>query len=69
MSLNAFALNGSLKSSSEASSTDKLIGEALTALERIDAFLGEADPDGRMVSLDRVAAHLARLLADQPYPG
>ena len=119
MSLSAFALNCSLKSSTEASSTDKLIGEVLTALEthgvssagtvrvtdrdvrpgvssdegegdewpglrqqildadifvlgtpiwmghpsslaqrvleRLDAFLGETDPDGRMVSLDRVA--------------
>ena len=119
MSLSAFALNCSLKSSSEASSTDKLIGEVLAALEthgvssagtarvadrdvspgvssdegegdewpglrqqildadifvlgtpiwmghpsslaqrvleRLDAFLGETDPNGRMVSLDRVA--------------
>jgi multimeric flavodoxin WrbA len=118
-SLSAFALNCSLKSSAEASSTDKIIGEVLSALEshgvsssgtvrvadrnirpgvtsdegagdewpevrqqildadifvlgtpiwmghpsshaqrvleRLDAFLGETDPDGRMVSLDRVA--------------
>lgn len=119
MSLSAFALNCSLKSSTEASSTDKLIGEVLAALavhdvssagtvrvadrdirpgvtsdegdgdewpalreqilgadifvlgtpiwmghpsshaqrvlERLDAFLGETDPEGRMVSVDRVA--------------
>ena len=118
-SLSAFALNCSLKSSAEVSSTDKIIGEVLSALEshgvsssgtvrvadrnirpgvtsdegdgdewpqvrqqildadifvlgtpiwmghpsshaqrvleRLDAFLGETDPDGRMVSLDRVA--------------
>jgi multimeric flavodoxin WrbA len=118
-SLSAFALNCSLKSSAEVSSTDKLIGEVLSALEshgvsssgtvrvadrnirpgvtsdegdgdewpkvrqqildadifvlgtpiwmghpsshaqrvleRLDAFLAETDPDGRMVSLDRVA--------------
>jgi multimeric flavodoxin WrbA len=115
----AFALNCSLKSSAEVSSTDKIIEEVLSALrshgvsssgtvhvsdrnispgvtsdegggdewpeirrqildasifvlgtpiwmghpssnaqrvlERLDAFLGESDPDGRMVSLDRVA--------------
>jgi multimeric flavodoxin WrbA len=115
----AFALNCSLKSSAEVSSTDKIIGEVLSALEshgvsssgtvrvadrnirpgvtsdegdgdewpevrqkildadifvlgtpiwmghssshaqrvleRLDAFLGETGPDGRMVSLDRVA--------------
>ena len=28
---------------------------AQRVLERLDAFLGETDPDGRMVSLDRVA--------------
>jgi multimeric flavodoxin WrbA len=119
MPLNAFALNCSLKSSAEVSSTDKLIGELLVALkthgvsssgsvrvsdcnirpgvtsdegdgdewpalrqrildaqifvlgtpiwmghpsshaqrvlERMDAFLGETDSGGRMVSLDRVA--------------
>ena len=119
MTLSAFALNCSLKSSAEVSSTDKIIGEVLSALEshgvsssgtvrvadrnirpgvtsdegdgdewpemhqkildadifvlgtpiwmghpsshaqrvleRLDAFLGETDPDGRMVSLDRVA--------------
>jgi len=119
MPLNAFALNCSLKSSTEVSSTDKLIGELLVALkshgvsssgtvrvsdcnirpgvtsdegdgdewpalrqrildadifvpgtpiwmghpsshaqrvlERLDAFLGETDSGGRMVSLDRVA--------------
>lgn len=119
MSLSAFALNCSLKASTEASSTDKLIGEVLAALadhgvssagtvrvtdrdvrpgvssdegdgdewpvlrqqildadifvlgtpiwmghpsshaqrvlERLDAFLGETAPDGRMVSVDRVA--------------
>ena len=118
-SLSAFALNCSLKPSVEVSSTDKIIGEVLSALEshgvsssgtvrvadrnirpgvtsdegdgdewpevrqkildadifilgtpiwmghpsshaqrvleRLDAFLGETDPDGRMVSLDRVA--------------
>jgi multimeric flavodoxin WrbA len=118
-SLIAFALNCSLKSSAEVSSTDKIIGEVLSALEshgvsssgtvriadrnirpgvtsdegdgdgwpevrqqildadifvlgtpiwmghpsshaqrvleRLDAFLGETDPNGRMVSLDRVA--------------
>ena len=117
--LTAFALNCSLKSSKEASSTDKLLGEVLAALashgvattppvrladrdirpgvssdegdgdewpnlrrqildadifvlgtpiwmghpsshaqrvlERLDAFLGETDSSGRMVSLDRVA--------------
>src|SRR5450830_180316 len=119
MPLSAFALNCSLKSSIKVSSTDKLIGEVLVALEshgvsssgtvrvsdcnirpgvtsdegdgdewpdlrrrildsdifvlatpiwmghpsshaqrvleRLDAFLGETDPRGRMVSLDRVA--------------
>ena len=119
VTLTAFALNCSLKSSTEASSTDKLLGEVLAALEsygvsaaepvrsadrnilpgvssdegdgdewpalrqqildadifvlgtpiwmghpsshaqrvleRLDAFLGETDSDGRMVSLDRVA--------------
>jgi len=119
MTLTAFALNCSLKSSADASSTDKLLGEVLDALrshgvtsagsvrvadcnvrpgvssdegngdewpdirqqildadifvlgtpiwmghpsshaqrvlERLDAFLGETDPKGRMVSLDRVA--------------
>jgi multimeric flavodoxin WrbA len=119
VTLTAFALNCSLKSSTEASSTDKLIGEVLAALtehgvsasgtvrfadcgvragvssdegdgdewpsirqrildadifvlgtpiwmghpsshaqrvlERLDAFLGETDASGRMVSLDRVA--------------
>jgi multimeric flavodoxin WrbA len=119
MPLTAFALNCSLKSSAEVSSTDKLIGELLVALEshgvsssgtvrvsdctirpgvtsdegegdewpairrrildadifvlgtpiwmghpssnaqrvleRMDAFLGETDSGGRMVSLDRVA--------------
>lgn len=119
MSLTAFALNCSLKSSSESSSTEKLIDEVLFALkdhgvssdgtvrladqdvragvtsnegpgddwpalrrrildadifvlgtpiwlghpssyaqrvlERLDAFLGEQDDQGRMVSLDRVA--------------
>lgn len=119
MPLNAFALNCSLKSSTEVSSTDKLIGELLVALEshgvsssatvrasdcnirpgvtsdegdgdewpglrqrildadifvlgtpiwmghpsshaqrvleRLGAFLGETDSEGRMVSLDRVA--------------
>jgi multimeric flavodoxin WrbA len=119
MPLTAFALNCSLKSSVEVSSTDKLIGELLVALEshgvsssgtvrvsdctirpgvtsdegegdewpairrrildadifvlgtpiwmghpssnaqrvleRMDAFLGETDSGGRMVSLDRVA--------------
>ena len=119
MTLSAFGLNCSLKSSAEASSTDKLLGEVLAALgshgvtstgtvrvtdrnicpgvtsdegngdewpalrqqildadifvlgtpiwmghpsshaqrvlERLDAFLGETDPSGRMVSLDRVA--------------
>ena len=119
MTLSAFGLNCSLKSSTEASSTDKLLGEVLAALEsngvssketvrvtdrnirpgvtsdegdgdewptlrqqildadifvlgtpiwmghpsslaqrvleRLDAFLGETDPAGRMVSLDRVA--------------
>ena len=119
MTLSAFGLNCSLKSSTEASSTDKLLGEVFAALgsngvsskgtvrvtdrnirpgvtsdegdgdewpalrqkildadifvlgtpiwmghpsshaqrvlERLDAFLGESDPAGRMVSLDRVA--------------
>ena len=119
LSLTAFGLNCSLKSSSETSSTDKLVGEVLAALgehgvstagtvriadcdvragvwsdegdgdewpalrrqildadifvlgtpiwmghpssyaqrvlERLDAFLGETDAAGRMVSLDRVA--------------
>jgi multimeric flavodoxin WrbA len=119
VALTAFALNCSLKSSTEPSSTDKLLGEVLAALavhgvvvqatvrvadfnilagvtsdegagddwpglrrqildadifvlgtpiwmghpsshaqrvlERLDAFLGETDPAGRMVSLDRVA--------------
>jgi multimeric flavodoxin WrbA len=119
VTLTAFALNCSLKSSSEASSTDKLLGEMLAALaahgvsasatvriadcavlpgvssdegdgdewpslrqqildadifvlgtpiwmghpsshaqrvlERLDAFLGETDSTGRMVSVDRVA--------------
>lgn len=119
MTLTAFALNCSLKSSTEPSSTDKLISEVLAALaehgvastgtvriadrnirpgvssdegdgdewpalrqqildadifvlgtpiwmghpssyaqrvlERLDAFLGETDATGRMVSLDRVA--------------
>jgi len=119
MTLSAFALNCSLKSSAQVSSTDKIIGEVLSALEshgvsssgtvrvadrnirpgvtsdegdgdewpqvrqqildadifvlgtpiwmghpsshaqrvleRLDAFLGETDPDGRIVSLDRVA--------------
>jgi multimeric flavodoxin WrbA len=119
MGLTAFALNCSLKSSSESSSTDKLLDEVLFALkdhgvssagtvriadrkvlpgvtsdegagddwpalrrqildahifvlgtpiwlghpssnaqrvlERLDAFLGEQDDQGRMVSLDRVA--------------
>ena len=119
MTLTAFALNCSLRSSTEASSTDKLIEEVLAALaehavsasgtvriadcdvragvssdegdgdewpsirqrildadifvlgtpiwmghpsshaqrvlERLDAFLGETDASGRMVSLDRVA--------------
>ena len=119
MTLTAFAINCSLKSSSEPSSTDKLLGEVLSALEshgvtptgtvriadldirpgvssdegdgdewppvrqqildadifvlgtpiwmghpsshaqrvleRLDAFLGETDSDGRMVSFDRVA--------------
>lgn len=120
MTLSAFGLNCSLKSSTEeASSTDKLLGEVLAALrthgvsttppvrvadcniragvtsdegdgdewpglrqqildadifvlgtpiwmghpsshaqrvlERLDAFLGETDPHGRMVSVDRVA--------------
>ena len=119
MVLGAFALNCSLKSAGEASSTDKLIDEVFVALEshgvsrngtmrvsdqnnrpgvtsdegdgdewpevrrqildanifvlgtpiwmghpsshaqrvleRLDAFLGETDPRGRMVSLDRVA--------------
>jgi multimeric flavodoxin WrbA len=119
MSLNAFALNCSLKSSKESSSTDKLLDELLFALkehdvsstgtvrvadsnirpgvtsdegpgddwpkirrqildadifvlgtpiwlghpssnaqrvlERLDAFLGEKDDDGRMISADRVA--------------
>ncbi len=119
MSLTAFAVNCSLKTSDGASSTEKLIGEVLDALsthgvsssgvvriadenvlpgvssdegdgdgwpeirrrilaadifvlgtpiwmghpcslaqrvlERLDAFLGETDDDGRMVSLDRVA--------------
>lgn len=119
MGLSAFALNCSLKSAGEASSTDKLIDEVFVALEshgisrngtmrvsdqnirpgvtsdegdgdewpevrrqildanifvlgtpiwmghpsshaqrvleRLDAFLGETDPRGRMVSLDRVA--------------
>jgi multimeric flavodoxin WrbA len=119
MDLSAFALNCSLKSAGEASSTDKLIDEVFVALEshgisrngtmrvsdqnirpgvtsdegdgdewpevrrqildanifvlgtpiwmghpsshaqrvleRLDAFLGETDPRGRMVSLDRVA--------------
>jgi multimeric flavodoxin WrbA len=119
MPLNAFALNCSLKSSTEVSSTDKLISELFVALEshgvsssgtvrvsdctirpgvtsdegegdewpllrqrildanifvlgtpiwmghpsshaqrvleRLDAFLGETDSGGRMVSLDRVA--------------
>lgn len=119
MTLTAFALNCSLKSSTEASSTDKLVGEVLSALgergvstsgtvrladcdvragvssdegdgdewpalrqqildadifvlgtpiwmghpsslaqrvlERLDAFLGETDATGRMVSVDRVA--------------
>jgi multimeric flavodoxin WrbA len=119
MALSAFALNCSLKSSTESSSTDKLIGEVLDALEshgvsssgtvrvsdcnirpgvtsdegdgdewpalrqrildanifvlgtpiwmghpsshaqrvleRLDAFLGETDSGGRMVSLGRVA--------------
>ncbi len=119
MTLTAFALNCSLKSSTETSSTDKLISEVLAALaehgvestgtvriadrnvrpgvssdegdgdewpalrqqilnadifvlgtpiwmghpssyaqrvlERLDAFLGETDATGRMVSLDRVA--------------
>lgn len=119
MTLSAFAVNCSLKSSSQPSSTDKIIGEVLAALaehgvsstgtvrvadhdiragvssdegdgdewpavrsqildadifvlgtpiwmghpsshaqrvlERLDAFLGETDADGRMVSFDRVA--------------
>jgi multimeric flavodoxin WrbA len=119
MPLNAFALNCSLKSSTDVSSTDKLIGELFVALkshgvsssgtvrvsdcnirpgvtsdegegdewplvrqrildadifvlgtpiwmghpsshaqrvlERLDAFVGETDSGGRMVSLDRVA--------------
>lgn len=119
MALTAFALNCSLKSSTEPSSTDKILGEVLAALgthgvvaqatvrvadfavlagvtsdegvgddwpglrqqildadifvlgtpiwmghpsshaqrvlERLDAFLGETDPAGRMVTLDRVA--------------
>jgi multimeric flavodoxin WrbA len=119
VTLSAFALNCSLKSSAEASSTDKLLGEVFAALEshgvsakgtvrvadhlirpgvssdegdgdewpalrqqildadifvlgtpiwmghpsshaqrvleRLDAFLGETDRSGRMVSLDRVA--------------
>ncbi len=119
MSLNAFALNCSLKGSTESSSTDKLLDELLFALkehdvsstgtvrvadstilpgvtsdegpgddwpkirrqildadifvlgtpiwlghtssnaqrvlERLDAFLGEQDDDGRMISVDRVA--------------
>jgi multimeric flavodoxin WrbA len=119
VTLTAFAINCSLKSSSEPSSTDKLLGEVLAALEshgvtptgtvriadldirpgvssdegdgdewpavrqqildadifvlgtpiwmghpcshaqrvleRLDAFLGETDSDGRMVSFDRVA--------------
>lgn len=119
MTLTAFALNCSLKSSSEESSTDKLLGEVLAelevhgvstsgivriadcnvapgvssdegdgdawpdirrrilgadifvlgtpiwlghaashaqrVLERLDAFLGETDDEGRMVSFDRVA--------------
>jgi multimeric flavodoxin WrbA len=119
MSLNAFALNCSLKSSTESSSTDKLLDELLFALkehdvssagtvrvadcnilpgvssdegpgddwpkirrqildadifvlgtpiwmghpssnaqrvlERLDAFLGEEDSQGRMISVDRVA--------------
>jgi multimeric flavodoxin WrbA len=118
-SLSAFALNCSLESSAEVSSTDKIISEVLSALEshgvsssgtvriadrnirpgvtsdegdgdewpevrqqildadifvlgtpiwmghpsshaqrvleRLDAMLGETDPDGRMVSLDRIA--------------
>jgi NADPH-dependent FMN reductase. len=119
VTLTAFAVNCSLKASTELSSTDKLLGEVLAALgshgvsttgtvriadrnvrpgvssdegdgdewpavrqqildadifvlgtpiwmghpsshaqrvlERLDAFLGETDPSGRMVSLDRVA--------------
>jgi multimeric flavodoxin WrbA len=119
VTLTAFGLNCSLKSSTEASSTDKLLGEVLAALaeygvsasgtvrisdcdvragvtsdegdgdewpalrqqildadifvlgtpiwmghpsshaqrvlERLDAFLGETDSTGRMVSVDRVA--------------
>jgi multimeric flavodoxin WrbA len=119
MPLTSFGLNCSLKASTEASSTDKLLGEVLAALEsygvsstgtvrvtdrnilpgvtsdegdgdewpalrqqildadifvlgtpiwlghpsshaqrvleRLDAFLGETDGNGRMVSLDRVA--------------
>jgi multimeric flavodoxin WrbA len=119
VTLTAIAINCSLKSSSEPSSTDKLLGEVLAALEshgviatgtvriadldirpgvssdegdgdewpavrqqildadifvlgtpiwmghpsshaqrvleRLDAFLGETDSDGRMVSFDRVA--------------
>jgi multimeric flavodoxin WrbA len=119
MNLTSFGLNCSLKSSTEASSTEKLLGEVLAqleshgvsstgtvrvtdrniragvtsdegdgdewpalrqqildadifvlgtpiwmghpsshaqrVLERLDAFLGETDPAGRMVSLDRVA--------------
>jgi multimeric flavodoxin WrbA len=119
VTLTAFAINCSLKSSSELSSTDKLLGEVLAelkshgvsptgtiriadldirpgvssdegdgdqwpavreqilnadifvfgtpiwmghpsshaqrVLERLDAFLGETDSDGRMVSFDRVA--------------
>jgi multimeric flavodoxin WrbA len=119
VTLTAFALNCSLKSSTDASSTDKLLGEVLAALnahgvstagmvrvadcdirpgvssdegagdewpkvrqqildadifvlgtpiwmghpsshaqrvlERLDAFLGETDSQGRVVSLDRVA--------------
>ncbi len=119
MGLTAFAVNCSLKSSDDASSTDKLVGEVMSALathgvasagvvriadrnvapgvtsdegngddwpeirrqilaadifvlgtpiwmghpcsnaqrvlERLDAFLGETDDRGRMISLDRVA--------------
>lgn len=32
---------------------------AQRVLERLDAFLGESDPDGRMVSLDKVAIWLS----------
>ena len=53
--LTALALNCTLKPSSEASSTDKILKDvAKRVLERTDAFLEETDAKKRMPSLGKV---------------